>query len=293
VLKVWIESSRPKTLVAAFSPVLVAVALAYNDNALHFPSAFAALLGALFIQIGTNFANDFFDAKQGADTEDRKGPKRALHKGLITPAQLLQATAVVFLLAMLSCVYLVYRAGWPMLVLGLVSIACGIWYTAGSKSLAYTGLADIFAFTFFGPVAVAGTYYVQALTLPHYVVVAGVGVGCFSAALLTVNNLRDIDEDRLANKKTLAVRFGPAFARVEYISSLVVATLVPVVLVFHYGLSSYIFASFLFLLLAIPTSWAILNTRSPQVLNLALGRTAKSLLIYSVFLAGGILINHV
>ena len=290
---VWIESSRPKTLVAAFAPVLVAVSLAYNDNSLHLPSAIAALLGALLIQIGTNFANDYFDAKQGADTDDRKGPKRALQKGLISPQELLRATIIVFSLAITACLYLVARAGWPILLLGFVSVGCGVWYTAGSKSLAYTGLADIFAFTFFGPIAVAGTYYVQVLRLPEYVWVAGVGVGCFSIALLTVNNLRDIDEDFKANKKTLAVRFGANFARAEYLLAMFLAVLVPVVLVVQYSFTPYLLITLAFLLLAIPTSLAILRSREADVLNPALGKTAKALLIYSVLMSLGVFLNYV
>ncbi len=159
----WFLAARPKTLFAGICPVVLGTALAEREGLANPVAALAALLGALSIQIGTNFCNDYFDFRQGADTGDRKGPTRAVAAGLVSPAMMLAATLAAFSITAAVCLYLVARAGWPLAVLGAISILCGVWYTATRFSLAYLGLGDLFVLVFFGPVAVAGTFYVQAL----------------------------------------------------------------------------------------------------------------------------------
>ncbi len=166
----WILAARPKTLLASLAPVAIGSAMARHDDVFHAPSAFAALVGAMSIQIGTNFCNDYFDFFQGADAENRKGPTRAVQAGLISPPRMLGATMLMFLLTAIISVTMFLRAGWPFLIIGSLSILCGVLYTAGRYSLAYIGCGDPFVLVFFGPVAVAGTYYLQALSLPRHVV---------------------------------------------------------------------------------------------------------------------------
>lgn len=205
--------------------------MAYRDEGFYLPAALAALVGALAIQIGTNFCNDYFDFRQGADTTQRKGPTRAVQAGLIPPEAMLRATVLMFVLAGVISLYLVWRAGWPLAVVGALSILLGVLYTAGPYSLAYLGLGDLFVLIFFGPVAVAGTYYVQKLELDWPIVVAGLAPGCISVGILVVNNLRDVDEDRAANKRTLVVRFGVIFGRLQYLACMVAAAAVPYLLI--------------------------------------------------------------
>jgi len=215
--QVWILASRPKTLAAAIAPVIIGCAMAYADNAFHWLAALAALFGSVMIQIGTNFANDYFDFKKGTDTHERIGPVRVTQAGLVKPVTMKRAIAIAFGLAFLAGIYLVWRGGLPVIGIGLLSILFGILYTAGPLPLGYNGLGDIFVFLFFGLVAVGGTYYVQALTITPEAIIAGAAPGFWSVGILTVNNLRDIDNDRKGGKKTLAARFGRTFARSEYV----------------------------------------------------------------------------
>jgi len=213
-------ASRPKTLFAAVTPVVLGTALAFADSRADFFVALAALCGALFIQIGTNFANDYWDAKKGADTGERLGPLRVTAAGLAKPGAVLAATGVAFGIAALAGVYLILVAGWPVLAIGLVSIFCGIAYTAGPFPLAYLGLGEVFSFVFFGPVAVAGTFFVQAGGVGWEAVLAGFVPGAYSVALISLNNFRDRAQDVAARKWTLAARFGENFARVEIVAFL-------------------------------------------------------------------------
>lgn len=210
-LRIWLSAARPKTLPAAAAPVVLGTAFAWSDGALHAGAAACALVSALLIQVGTNYANDAEDAARGSDTAERVGPKRAVNEGWVTAAQMRTAAALAFGAAFASGLFLVWRGGWPILVLGLVAIASGYAYTKGRYALAYTGLADVFVLVFFGPVAVGGTYFVQALTLPTWVLVAGLGPGALATAILIANNVRDVEQDRAADKRTLVVRFGRPF----------------------------------------------------------------------------------
>lgn len=229
-LGAWWLAIRPKTLSASIAPVAVGAALAYDDGTFALLPVLAALAGALLIQIGTNLSNDVLDWRKGADTEARVGPTRVVQAGLLSPRAVTLGATLCFGLAALVGLYLVSVGGWPILALGLAAILSGVAYTAGPYPLAYVGLGDLFVMLFFGVAAVAGTYYVQALELTPAAVGLGVAVGALSVALLTINNLRDIDQDAAADKRTLVVRMGEARARVYFELLLVLGIGLPVLL---------------------------------------------------------------
>lgn len=208
----WILAARPKTLSASVVPVLVGTALA---RSIDWKIFLCALLGALLIQVGTNLVNDALDFKRGADTATRLGPLRVTQAGLLSSDAVLYGAYVCFFLAALCGIPLIIRAGWPLLAIGVASIIAAYAYTGGPYPLAYHGLGELFVLVFFGFVAVGGSYYVQRLQLDWKALVAGFAVGCLAVALLAINNLRDIGNDRASNKKTLAVRFGEMFGRME------------------------------------------------------------------------------
>lgn len=214
--RVWVEAARPRTLPAAIAPVIAATGLAFHDGGMK-PAAAAACLGfALLVQIGTNFANDYFDFLKGADTRERVGPRRAVAAGLVAPATMRRATAVVFAAAFLVGLTLLPFGGWPLVLIGVVSILSGYAYTGGPYPLAYHGLGDVFVFVFFGLVAVTATYFVQAGTVTTDAWLIGAGIGGLATNILVVNNHRDIATDRKAGKRTLAVRFGEGFSRLQF-----------------------------------------------------------------------------
>ena len=285
--KIWFLAARPKTLPAAAAPVVIGTALAVADGRFHGLSALCALLGALLIQIGTNFANDYFDHAKGADTGGRIGPLRVTQAGLVRPKTMRAATALVFLLACVPGLYLVVRGGWVFVVIGLASILCGVLYTAGPYPLGYHGLGDLFVLVFFGPVAVAGTYYAQALELHGHAIAMGFSTGLFSVAILAVNNLRDIDQDRVAGKKTLAVRCGRTFARGEYLVALIVGGGVsPLALCANAGRWPAL-GSLVVLMLAAPTVRAVFTRTDGPSLNNALASTGQLLAVFSLLFSIG------
>jgi 1,4-dihydroxy-2-naphthoate polyprenyltransferase len=208
----WVLAARPKTLAAAVVPVVVGFSLA---RFAHWPSFWFALGGAVFIQIGTNFVNDALDFRKGADTHERLGPLRVTQAGLLSADAVLRGAYVCFALAAVCGVPLVVRGGWPIVVIGLTSIAAAYAYTGGPYPLAYHGLGELFVMAFFGVVAVGGTYYLQRLRIDRDALLAGVACGALAIVLLAINNLRDLENDRASNKWTLAARFGPRFARAE------------------------------------------------------------------------------
>ncbi len=285
--QVWFRAARPKTLFAAAAPVIIGAAMAWADHGFHLLAALAAFAGAMLIQIGTNFANDYSDFKSGADDHTRLGPTRATAAGLVTPQQMKVAAIAVFGLALVIGIYLVVRGGWPVVIIGLSSILCGVLYTAGPYPLGYNGLGDLFVLIYFGPVAVGGTYYVQALTITPAVIVAGLSPGLFSVAILTVNNLRDIDADRRAGKKTLPARFGRTFARFEYLTAIAVATLLPILL--HFWADGPVLATGAALVLpaAIPALRTAFRSEDGPTLNDLLATTGKLLLLYSLLFSLG------
>ena len=286
-LSPWILAIRPHTLPAAISGVLIGSAMAFGDGGFHTPSALVALLAALSIQIGTNLANDYFDFKKGADRADRLGPRRVTQSGLIAPNAVLWAAMFFFALAALASLYLTYRAGPCILIIAAACIISGIFYTAGPRPLGYLGLGDLFVLIFFGPVAVGGTYFVQTLEINWAVIVAGLAPGLLSMAILAVNNLRDIDTDRRANKLTLAVRFGRSFVMSEYLFCIIAACLIPLAVLLitddHQGMAVASLVGF-FANGCVKT--ALTHTDGPS-LNRVLAATGRLNLIYSVLFSIG------
>lgn len=284
--QVWILAARPKTLPAAVAPVLIGTAMAHTGGGIHWISAVAAMLGALLIQIGTNFANDYFDFKKGTDNGERLGPLRVTQSGLVAPESMKRATILVFAFALLIGLYLVWRGGWPIIIIGLFSVLFGILYTGGPYPLGYNGLGDLFVLIFFGPVAVGGTYFVQILAINWGVIVCGLAPGLFSVAILTVNNLRDIDNDSATGKRTLAVRMGRQFSLHEYNWALLLACTVPVILalLFH-GRPLAMLAA----LTVIPSIVAMRKVAvvTGRDLNDCLAGTGRLLLVYSVIFSLG------
>ena len=280
----WILAARLRTLPAAIAPVLIGCAIAYQGDGFHFFAAFFAMMGAILIQIGTNFANDYFDFVNGADTEDRIGPTRATQAGLITPSSMRTAFIITFALVVPIIGYMAYRGGWPLIGVGVLSIISGILYTGGPKPLGYMGLGDIFVLVFFGPVAVAGTEYVQSLTLSTDAILAGIASGLISTAILVVNNLRDKDTDKHVGKNTLAVRFGSTFARVEYSLCFVITAAITVYLAYVH--SPWVLLALFPLLRAIPINRSMWS-QSGAALDPNLGKTAQVLILYSLFFSIG------
>src|SRR5690242_8711858 len=222
-VRIWLMAARVRTLPAAIAPVLVGTALAGFFGVFHPLRFLAALIGAMFIQIGTNLSNDYSDARRGADTEDRLGPVRVTAGGLMPPRTVLLGTYVAFGIAVLAGIYLIVVAGWQLLLVGAASILAGVAYTGGPRPYGYEGLGEVFVFLFFGIVAVAGSYFVQVESLDWEAFALAVPVGLLAAGILVVNNVRDIDTDRRAGKRTLAVRLGRArtrslFAAVVYVA---------------------------------------------------------------------------
>ena len=281
----WL-AARPATLWAAVVPVLVGSALARAHGSFRLGAAVAALVGAMLIQIGTNLFNDYADFGKGADTGARLGPPRATQQGWLRPQTVLAAALACFGAAAIVGLYLVAVAGWPLVVLGLCSIAAGLAYTGGPWPLAYVGLGEPFVFVFFGLVAVAGTYFVQALAINESAFWGGSAVGFLVTAILVVNNLRDRATDALAHKRTLAVRLGEGFTRWEYVALIGAAYAVPVLGV---GLGALPWG-WLLPLISLPfaavTTRAVLREQG-RALNPQLGATARLELIYGALLALG------
>ncbi len=286
-LRVWLEATRPKTLSASIAPVAIGTAIAYGANGFHALACVAALLGALGVQVACNLANDCFDGKKGADGPLRVGPRRAVASGLIAPQTMLRAAIAVLLMIVLPCAtYLALRAGWPFLALGGVAAALAVLYTGGPFSLAYVGLGDLFAFVFFGPVAVAATYAAQTTQWSWTPALAGLGPGFLACAILTINNLRDEESDRLAHKRTLAVRFGAAFARTEFVACAIGAAGVAVGLAAwfrHWPLLAAVFA----VLTLLPAIRRVLAGESGAPLNATLASTGRALFLYGILFSIG------
>ncbi len=280
---IWYEAARPKTLWAGVAPVILATGMALGNGTAHLASAVCALMGAILIQVGTNYANDYFDFIKGADTAERTGPVRATQAGWVKPDRMKQAAFLAFALALLPGCYIVWRGGWPFVLIGLLAISCGLLYTAGPFPLGYIGIADLFVLFFFGPVAVCGTYYIQAYELPFCVVVVSLAPGLLSVALLSVNNLRDIEQDRKAGKKTLAVRLGAPFTRFEYLFCVLVACgIIPCYIAVETSRWSLLGAGIVSLVLAVKPAWKIFSGTSGADLNLVLASTGRLLLVFSI-----------
>jgi 1,4-dihydroxy-2-naphthoate octaprenyltransferase len=279
-------ATRPRTLPAAVAPVLVGTALAAHDGRLDLGGAGLCLLFALLIQIGTNFANDYYDFKNGADTAARVGPRRAVAAGLVRPEAMRRAMIGVFAAAFLAGLGLVAWGGPWLLLIGVASIVCGVAYTGGPWPLGYNGLGDVFVFLFFGLVAVATTYFVQAGRVTVDALLAAVPVGLLAANILVVNNYRDVETDTVAGKRTLVVRFGRGAARAQFVGSLVMALAMPLIF-WARGFSAWC----LLPLLLAPVAWSharrLRESRMPGELIALLGDTGKLLAGYAVLQSAG------
>lgn len=289
--RAWILAARPATLSAALVPVAVGMTIAHLLSGFALWPALAALAGAIWIQIGTNFANDVYDYKKGADTGDRLGPTRAAQAGLLTTRQLFVGMAVTFGLASLCGLYLLSVGGWPIAVIGIASIASGVAYTGGPYPLGYNGLGDLFVLVFFGFVAVCGTVYVQMLEVPVLALWMSIPVGALATAILVVNNIRDVETDVLCGKRTLAVRFGKSAARLEYVLLLASAFVVPTSLVLRGQLPIAVLAVWLSAPLAVSLLKIVLTSDDGETLNRGLKGSAALLLVHGVLLCAGMLIG--
>ena len=212
----WLLAARLKTLPVSMAPIIFALVLSRSLETFNGIVAGLTVFTALLIQIGTNFANDYYDYCKGADTTDRVGPMR-MSKHKIQPSLMKQAFQMMFIVAAISLIYLTYYGGWPIFLIGVSAIICGVLYTCGPYALAYIGGAEFIAFIFFGPISVLGTYYLQGFIWRMDLLYIGAAFGCISSALLVVNNTRDIATDKKVNKKTFSVRFGRLFSYLEYI----------------------------------------------------------------------------
>jgi 1,4-dihydroxy-2-naphthoate octaprenyltransferase len=278
-------AARPATLPAAVVPVLVGTAAALHGlHEVRQGVLIATLVVALLIQIGTNFANDLFDFRKGADTEERLGPMRVSQAGLVSPRQVLVATCITFGLALLIGVYLVSVGGWPILLIGLLCLVAGLTYTGGPWPFGYHGLGDLVCFIFFGLLAVLGSGYLQTGEITQLDVWAAIPVGCLVTAILIVNNLRDIDTDRQVGKMTLAVRLGRRGTRLEYAAGVAIAYLV----VLGIGLAGMVGPWWWLPLLSLPLGmWLVryVSRTEGRPLNQALKRTGQLHLLFGALFA--------
>ena len=292
-MRIWVMAARPRTLPAAVAPVLVgtAAAVQWAGEMPRWGAFVAALIGSIFIQIGTNLANDYSDAKRGADTADRLGPVRVTSAGLVTPQRVMTATWIAFAVAVACGIYLATVAGVVILVIGALSIAAGVLYTGGPRPYGYAGLGEVFVFLFFGLVAVNGSYYVQVEELDALPLGLSIGVGFLATAILVVNNVRDLETDRRAGKMTLAVRMGRANA-VNLYRLLVLGAFVTLPIALVAGEASMLpLIGLLALPLAVPPLRAMATRTDGPALNAALAATGALLGAYSLLVTAGLLIS--
>jgi 1,4-dihydroxy-2-naphthoate octaprenyltransferase len=291
-VRIWLMAARIRTLPAAVAPVLVGTALAGFAGVFHPLRFVAALVGAVFIQVGTNLSNDYSDARRGADADDRLGPVRVTAGGLVPPRLVLIATYVSFGVAVLAGVYLVAVAGWELLLVGAASILAGVLYTGGPRPYGYEGLGEVFVFLFFGVVAVAGSYFVQTKHLTWEAFALAVPVGLLASAILVVNNYRDTDTDRRAGKRTLAVRLGRERTRVLYASMVYVAYLAAPVTWLFGPLTAWVMLPWLTLVLAAQVVRTVRNRTDGASLNGALAQTGMLQLAFCTLLSAGLLLSR-
>lgn len=287
--QIWMLASRPKTLPAAISPVVVGTSLAWADGQFSLAPALAAAAGALLLQILSNLANDYFDFAKGVDTRERLGPTRVMAAGLLTAGEMRLGIAAVLGLAVLDGIYLILVGGWPILAVGVASILAALLYTGGPLPFGYHGLGDLFVFIFFGLAAVCGTYYVQAGMFSMDVLVTAVPVGFLITAILVVNNLRDIETDARAGKRTLAVLIGAKNTRRQFLALLVLAYMVPLLLWLNFGFGLAVLLPFISLPLAVRRVYTLYSATGRE-LNPVLAATAQLSLQFSLLLSIGIVL---
>ena len=292
-MRIWLMAARVRTLPAAIAPVLVgtAAAVEWAGDLPRFGAFVAALVGSIFIQIGTNLANDYSDAKRGADTADRLGPVRVTSAGLVTPRRVLTATWIAFAVAIACGIYLTIVAGIVILLIGAVSIAAGVLYTGGPRPYGYAGLGEVFVFLFFGLVAVNGSYYVQVEELAALPLGLSIAVGFLATAILVVNNVRDLETDRRAGKMTLAVRMGRHNAVVLYRLLVLGAYAVLPIALLAGDASMLPLIAFLSLPMARSPLRAMSNRTDGPALNGALAATGALLGAFSLLVSAGLLLG--
>ena len=292
-MRIWLMAARPRTLPAAIAPVLVgtAAAVQWYGSLPRWGAFLAALVGSIFIQIGTNLANDYSDAKRGADTADRLGPVRVTASGMVTPQRVMTATWIAFAVAVACGVYLASVAGVAILIVGVLSIAAGVLYTGGPRPYGYAGLGEVFVFLFFGLVAVNGSYYVQLEQLDALPLGLSISIGFLATAIIVVNNVRDVETDRRAGKNTLAVRIGRDSAVKLYRTLIQTAFLVLVITVIIDDASYWLLLGLLAAPLAIKPTKTLAGRRDGPALNGVLAQTGALLGVFSLLVTAGLLIS--
>ncbi len=281
IARIWIQAARPKTLLASLAPIQLGLAMASSEVQIQWPLAGLTLLSALALQVGTNFVNDLVDHLNGTDTKARVGPMRAMQSGMITVRQMQLGIALVYGICMAAGVILVIQSGSFILIIGVSGIAVGVLYTIGTSVLSLYGLSDFMVITFFGSLAVAGTVYIQTGDVQTSALVAGLAPGFLSNAILTVNNVRDIEQDTQAGRRTWVVRFGLTFGRWEYLLCLLGAALIPLFLYLQgdTGLLSLSATAVMFLSISLVRQIWLLRGK---LLNRTLSLTAGLLMLHSV-----------
>ncbi len=290
--RAWMLASRPKTLVISVSPVIAGSAVAYAGGGFRWGPALAALLGAVMIQVGTNLANDVFDCEKGADTIERIGPLRMTQAGLLAPGAVRAGMAMAFVIAALAGLYLTATAGWPVIGIGLASIAAGIAYTGGSFPLGYHGLGDLFVMIFFGFVAVCGTVYVQAGSVSAAAWAAALPIGALATAVIVVNNVRDVETDRQAGKRTLPVILGRRAGVAEFMALLAVAYVAPAGMVMAGLASPWALLAWISLPVALGLVRRVATVTDGPTLNRDLAGTARLLLLFALLFSVGVAAGH-
>jgi 1,4-dihydroxy-2-naphthoate octaprenyltransferase len=283
-LKIWILAARPKTLIISISPVFLGLILAMCSGILQQNLFFITLITALSIQIGANLVNDYYDGIKGTDTKERIGPLRVTQAGLVSPKSMRRAIIAIFSITAIGGAYLAWQGGWIFILLTAIAIFLAIIYTAGAYSLSYLGIGDVITFFFFGPIALSATYYLQTHFFSSDAFWIGMAPGAFSCAILTSNNLRDMEQDRKAAKKTIPVRFGSFVGKCEYTLMLLIAISIPL---FYCDTHPFVLLS---LIILFPTSFILINLfkkNNSDFLITLLPKTAQLLLFYTVFFAIG------
>jgi 1,4-dihydroxy-2-naphthoate polyprenyltransferase len=292
-MRIWLMAARPRTLPAAIAPVLVgtAAAVQFVGELPRWGAFLAALVGSIFIQIGTNLANDYSDAKRGADSADRLGPVRVTASGMVTPQRVMRATWIAFAVAVACGIYLTTVAGAVILLIGALSIAAGVLYTGGPRPYGYAGFGEVFVFLFFGLVAVNGSYYVQLEELDALPLGLSISIGFLATAIIVVNNVRDLETDRRAGKNTLAVRVGRERA-VGLYRLLVAGAFAVLPIALWAGESSMLpLIGLLAAPLAIRPARTLAERRDGPALNGVLAATGTLLGVFSLLVTAGLLIS--
>ena len=291
-LKSILIAIRPKTLSASIAPVLVGSSIAFNSSHFNMQIFFLTFFSAIFIQIGTNFANDVYDFINGADNDERIGPTRSVQANLISVRAMKYLTIISFLLSVICGLPLVIQGGYPILLVGILSIISGYAYTGGPYPLGYNGWGDIFVFIFFGPIAVCGTFFLQLGYVSVESIISGIIMGCLSVTLLCINNIRDVETDRNVGKRTIAVRFGVMFVKILFISLFLISYLLLAYLSFNLSyLNTNVF--FLLLIITVPLciklNFDVFKLKSHS-LNRLLSNVSVFIIIFSLLFILSILI---